>query len=442
MITNSLRLDILRAMILPLAVAGLLTLMAALAAIYHEVAEVYDSTLAQYTRLIAEKTDSDLTATPSAIFDDFPSYKYERKITYRIITDDGRQITSSPAAPEPPVDLPAGFSDHTVAGKPWRFLSVYDSENKRSIIMAERYAIRHELAFQLILSIFIPALLFAIIAVSIIWRATTRGLSRLTSLSEQVDRRAIDDLSAIHGDIPVEIAGLLDALNRLLARLSDSFAREREFTDNAAHELRTPLATIKIQAQVMARTQDLSPELRQQLDLLLQGIDRATALTASLLAFARLQNELGKMENIDFADVLRKEAAGLETEAQSRAITLNVSITGDNNSHASADSISVLIRNIVQNAIKFSPENTPVDIDLAGDEGKIVLMVKDSGRGIAPEYRAKVFERFYRIEKSRVSGTGLGLAMAKWVADIHGARIDISDNHPQGTVFTATFPKR
>lgn len=442
MITNSLRLDILRAMILPLAVAGLLTLTAALAAIYHEVAEVYDSTLAQYTRLIAEKTDDDLTATPNAIFDDFPSYKYERKITYRIITDDGRQITSSQEAPKPPADLPAGFSDHTVGGKPWRFLSVYDSENKRSIIMAERYAIRHELAFQLILSIFIPAVLFALIAVSIIWRATTKGLSRLTSLSEQVDRRAIDDLSAIHGNIPVEIAGLLDALNRLLARLSDSFAREREFTDNAAHELRTPLATIKIQAQVMARTQDLSPELRQQLDLLLQGIDRATALTASLLAFARLQNESGKMESLDFAEVLRKEARELEAEAQVREVSLNIRTSGDTYSHASADGISVLIRNIVQNAIKFSPQSGRVDIELTGDAGKIILAVKDSGRGIAPAHRGKVFERFYRIEKSRVSGTGLGLAMAKWVADIHGGRIDISDNHPQGTVFTASFPKR
>ncbi len=442
MITNSLRLDILRAMILPLAVAGLLTLTAALAAIYHEVAEVYDSTLAQYTRLIAEKTDDDLTATPNAIFDDFPSYKYERKITYRIITDDGRQITSSQEAPKPPADLPAGFSDHTVGGKPWRFLSVYDSENKRSIIMAERYAIRHELAFQLILSIFIPAVLFALIAVSIIWRATTKGLSRLTILSEQVDRRAIDDLSAIHGNIPVEIAGLLDALNRLLARLSDSFAREREFTDNAAHELRTPLATIKIQAQVMARTQELSPELRQQLDLLLQGIDRATALTASLLAFARLQNESGKMESLDFAEVLRKEAGELEAEAQTREVSLNIRISGDTYSNASADGISVLIRNIVQNAIKFSPQTGRVDIELTGDAGKIILAVKDSGRGIAPAHRGKVFERFYRIEKSRVSGTGLGLAMAKWVADIHGGRIDISDNHPQGTVFTASFPKR
>lgn len=442
MITNSLRIDILRAMALPLALAGLLTLMAALVAIYHEVAEVYDSTLAQYARLIAEKTDGDLKTTPNAIFDDFPPYKYERKITYRIINDDGKQITSSPQTPEPPADLPAGFSDHTVSGKPWRFLSVYDNENKRAIIMAERYAIRHELAFQLILSIFIPALLFGLISIAIIWRATTRGLTRLTSISEQVDRRAVDDLSPIHGNIPTEIAGLLDALNRLLARLSDSFSREREFTDNAAHELRTPLAAIKVQAQLISRTQGLSDELRQQLDQLLKGIDRAVTLTSSLLAFARLQNEPAKAEVVDFGTILRKEIAELQPEAQAKSVALNVTTSGNAESHASADSISVLIRNIVQNAIKFSSEEGRVEVDLKGEAGKIVLTVKDRGRGIAPEHRLKVFERFYRVEKSRISGTGLGLAMVKWVADMHGGRIDISDNTPQGTVFTVTFPQR
>lgn len=442
MINNSLRLDILRAMLLPLLLAGVLTLMVALLAIYHEVAEVYDSTLAQYARLIAEKTGDDLTATPSAIFDDFPSYKYERKITYRIVADDGRQMTSSQAAPEPPQNLPAGFSDHTINDKPWRFLSVYDNENKRTIIMAERTAIRHELAFQLILSIFIPALLFALVAFAIIWRATTRGLSRLTSLSDQVDRRAADDLSPIHGNIPVEIAGLLDALNRLLARLSESFARERQFTDNAAHELRTPLAAIKTQAQVIARTQDLPPAAREQIDHLLQGVDRATSLTASLLAFARLQNESGKMQSVDFSAVLEHECAELQPEAHAQSVALEVSIEPGIASHANADALAVLMRNLVQNAIKFSPADSHVAVELRADAAKIILCVADNGPGIAMPHRSKVFERFYRVDKSRNFGTGLGLAMAKWVADAHGARIDIDDNTPQGAVFTVSFPKR
>lgn len=442
MINNSLRLDILRAMLLPLLLAGVLTLMAALLAIYHEVAEVYDSTLAQYARLVAEKTGDDLTSTPSAIFDDFPSYKYERKITYRIVADDGRQMTSSQAAPEPPQNLPSGFSDHTINGKPWRFLSVYDNDNKRTIIMAERTAIRHELAFQLILSIFIPALLFALVAFAIIWRATTRGLSRLTSLSDQVDRRAADDLSPIHGNIPVEIAGLLDALNRLLARLSESFARERQFTDNAAHELRTPLAAIKTQAQVIARTQDLPPAAREQIDHLLQGVDRATSLTASLLAFARLQNESGKMQSVDFSAVLEHECAELQPEAHAQGVVLDVSIESGIVSHANADALAVLMRNLVQNAIKFSPADSRVAVALRADAAKIIFCVADNGPGIAMAHRGKVFERFYRVDKSRSFGTGLGLAMAKWVADAHGARIDIDDNTPQGAVFTVSFPKR
>lgn len=439
--TKSLRIDILRAMLWPLITAGALTLAVALAAIYHEVAEVYDLTLAQYARLIAEKTSDDVNLS-RATFDDFPSYKYERKITYRVVRDDGTQIVSSDAAPEPPQNLPAGFSDHSIKGKPWRFLSVHDNENNRKIIMAERYAIRHELAFQLILSIFLPALLCAAAAAVIIWRATTRGLARLTNLSDQVDRRAADDLSPIHGNIPVEIAGLLDALNRLLGRLSDSFARERQFTDNAAHELRTPLAAIKTQAQVIARTQDLSPAAREQLDHLLQGIDRAVALTENLLAFARLQNEPGQMQMVDLGVILQKECAELQTAAAAKDVTLDIHAPAGMTSLASGEAVAVLMRNIVQNAVKFSPAQASVRVALDRQPGKIVLTVADHGPGIAAPHKPRVFEQFYRIEKSRTPGTGLGLAMAKWVADMHGARIDIADNAPQGTVFTVTFPHR
>lgn len=439
----SLRLEILRAMLLPLLFAWSLTLVIALIAIYHEIGEVYDSTLVQYARLIADKTGGGASSFSGPdTFNDFPSYEYERKITYRVLEKDGSELVSSETAPPVPPGLEVGFSDHKIDRKPWRFFMIRDAETGREIIMAERYSIRHEVAFQLLLSVFIPALILAVVAFAAIWRATTQGLRRLTDISEQVDRRAAEDLSLIEGDIPVEIASLLDALNRLLSRLSESFSRERQFTDNAAHELRTPLAAIKTQAQVIARRPGLDDDLRAQVDNLLQASDRATALTESLLSFVRLQNDASRPSRIDLAHVLRKECEMMQAQAHAADITLDLDVQSNAFGSFNPEAIGVLMRNIVQNAIKFSPAGGRVAVRLATAGGAIVFSVADQGVGIAPAHREKVFERFYRIDKSRAPGTGLGLAMAKWVADLYGAQIEIGDNDPQGSVFTVTLPQQ
>lgn len=430
-------------MLLPLLFAWSLTLVIALIAIYHEIGEVYDSTLVQYARLIADKTGGGAASFSGPdTFNDFPSYEYERKITYRVLEKDGSELVSSETAPPLPPGLQAGFSDHKIDHKPWRFFMIRDAETGREIVMAERYSIRHEVAFQLLLSVFIPALILAVVAFMAIWRATSQGLRRLTDISQQVDRRVAEDLSRIEGDIPVEIASLLDALNRLLSRLSESFARERQFTDNAAHELRTPLAAIKTQAQVIARNTGLTEDLRAQVDNLLQAADRAAGLTESLLSFVRLQNDASRPVRVDLAQVLKKECELLQPQAGAGDVRLDVDAGDAVFCSVNPEVIGVLMRNIVQNAIKFSPPGARVAVRLWQAGPEIVLRVADEGHGIPPEHREKIFERFYRIDKSRAPGTGLGLAMVKWVADLYGAKIAIADNSPRGTVFTVTLPQQ
>ena len=434
MTTRSLRIDLLKSLVLPIAGGAMVVAVIAILFIYHEIQEVYDATLVQYAHTIARAVPD------TATFEDVPAgtmHKYERKIAYRILQGDSviAQTTDAPVVR----GLMPGFTDLEIKDKPWRYFMMIDERTGQTIEVGERYAIRHELAFQLLTSLVIPGFVFVILMMGILWRGTTRGLGRLAVVSRTVDARAADDLSAIDGtEVPVEIAPLIEALNRLFTRIEDSFSRERQFTDNAAHELRTPLAAIKTQAQVIARTENLSEAGRAQLDNLLAAVDRATDMTAGLLAFARLQNETAQMVPVDMAAVVRTEIKALEDYAAQRGVQISSDLQAAHIKGA-PDGLATLARNLVQNAIKFSPAGDEVEVVLRQSGNLVELTVADHGPGIAPQHRDHVFERFYRINKSAHDGVGLGLAMVKWVADQHSAQIVLADNTPHGLKVNVFF---
>lgn len=434
MTTRSLRIDLLKSLVAPIAGGAMVAAIIAILFIYHEIQEVYDATLVQYAHTIARAVPD------TARLEDAPAgamHKYERKIAYRILQGDTviAQTTDAPAVQ----GLAAGFTDLDVKGKSWRYFMMIDEHSGQTIEVGERYAIRHELAFQLLTSLVIPGFLFVILMMGILWRGTTRGLGRLAVVSRTVDARAADDLSAIDSaEVPVEIAPLIEALNRLFARIEDSFSRERQFTDNAAHELRTPLAAIKTQAQVIARTENLSEAGRTQLDHLLAAVDRASDMTSGLLSFARLQNETTQMVTVDMAAVVRAEIKAFEDYAAQRGVHIAPDLQAAHMKGA-PDGLATLVRNLVQNAVKFSPAGEKVGVALHQSGNLVELTVADHGPGIAPQHRDHVFERFYRINKSAHDGVGLGLAMVKWVADQHSAQIVLADNKPHGLKISVFF---
>lgn len=437
MTTRSLRIDLLKSLVLPIAAGALVVGVIAILFIYHEIQEVYDATLVQYAHTIARAVPD------AATFENIPAgamHKYERKIAYRILQV-GNVIAQTTDAPVIQ-GLAPGFTDLDISGKPWRYFMMIDERSGQTIEVGERYAIRHELAFQLLTSLIVPGIVFIILMMAILWRGTTRGLGRLSVVSRTVDDRAADDLSAIdRTEVPVEVAPLIEALNRLFLRIEDSFNRERQFTDNAAHELRTPLAAIKTQAQVIARTERLSDDGCAQLDNLLAAVDRASDMTSSLLAFARLQNDRAEPGMVDLAAVTVTEITALKNLSDQRHVRVMPHL------QAAAiqglpDGLAALVRNLVQNAVKFSPEGGVVDVHLKQTGTVVELVVIDQGPGIARQHREHVFERFYRINKSSHDGIGLGLAMVKWVADQHGAQIILADNVPSGLKVSVFFRKR
>jgi signal transduction histidine kinase len=443
----SLRGRLVKTLLLQMTAAALLSGALALAFIYHEVDEVYDATLVQFSRSLASMpavdTDPHNYTGLNRAQDSELAHKYERKISYRILRGD-KVITTSAEGPDmEDIYLPPGFSDlhrDKKGREEWRIYTLPDEKSGMTIEVAEKYEIRRELTLQLLSSLLIPGLFFIMGAVIAIWWGTSSSLKILKHVSKEVKSRAADDLSPIDDhDIPVEIQALTSALNELFGRIETSFAREREFTDNAAHELRTPLAAIKTQAQTLLRSENLTQAGHDGLENLIAAIDRATEMTETLLSFARLQGDRSESVPVVLSDIVKQEVAALAGFAKSRKITIDLKLEDTPPVRGVRHALALMIRNILHNAVKFSPAGGTVTAVLATEaNGKVRLSVSDTGAGIPDKHVPHVFERFYRVDKSQ-SGSGLGLSIVQWVAETHQANIELNRNDIGGLNFSVVF---
>ncbi len=444
----SLRWRLVRILLLQMAVMALFSGVLALTFIYHEVDEVYDATLVQFSRSLASMPVADAQPDQFAGMERAKdmrlAHRYERKISYRILKK-GDVITQSLDGPDMQnVFLPPGFSDLQRDKKgrhDWRIYTFLDEKRSLTIEVAEKYDIRRELTFQLLNSLMIPGILFLLGSVAAIWWGTSFGLRQIVRVSGKVNARSADDLSAIDfTNIPSEIRPLVTALNGLLSRIEQNFAREREFTDNAAHELRTPLAAIKTQAQTLLRSENLSDEGHAGLENLIAAIDRAADMTDALLSFARLQGDHSAAKPVDLCSLVQQEAQALASYAQSRKVNIALDLADTPQvvqgvHHA----LALMVRNVLHNAVKFSNADSTVTVSLKNESGDINLSITDTGPGIAEKHLPHIFERFYRSDKSQ-SGAGLGLSIVKWVANTHQAQINLRPAaHTQGLCFQIKF---
>jgi two-component system sensor histidine kinase QseC len=247
----------------------------------------------------------------------------------------------------------------------------------------------------------------------------------LGRFAAQVQRRTPDNLAPLDGSgAPREVQPLYTALNTLLSRLNASMELERRFTADAAHELRTPLAVIKTQAQVAAgaRTAD---ECAHALRNVVSGTDRATRLVEQLLVLARLDPQTGRISAMptSLSDLARESLGSMTNASRAKKLELTLSASDAGVVAGDAGLLRILLRNLVDNAVCHTPRGGAVDVrvDRLGDE--IVFSVTDSGPGIPESERARVFERFYRAEGGDGEGSGLGLSIVRRIADLHQASI-------------------
>jgi len=248
-------------------------------------------------------------------------------------------------------------------------------------------------------------------------------------MASEVASRSPSNLEPV-GSVVVlsEIQPLVGKLDDLLARLREAFERERRFTADAAHEIRTPLATIKTHAQVALRTAE-DRQRRQSLEHVIDGVDRVARLVEQLLTLARLDREALAVQfvPIGMTALVGEVLETLRPEAEARHVVLRPRVAAGLEVAGSPAALAILLRNVIDNAIRYAPEGSTVEVSAEGDDRQVVLAVTDEGPGVSAEERTRIFDRFYRGAGVTAPGSGLGLSIARRVAELHRGRIEVSD---------------
>lgn len=277
-------------------------------------------------------------------------------------------------------------------------------------------------------SFYIPLFMFPLLG-CFIWFIIGKGLEGIQSVANQVARRDPFHLEPVAiKTIPIEIKPLVDELNRLFYRLKEAFEREKRFAADAAHELRTPLAALKTQTQVALRTSDIF-EQRKILQNIVLGVDRCTHVVQQLLTLSRLTPEASEVNDVVRFD-LTKLTAEIMAQIAHLAVekNLDIGLVAEQAVFISGNptAISILIRNLVDNAIRYTPAKGAIDVIVQAKSSGVLFAVIDNGPGIPEALYDRVFERFYRILGHKSPGSGLGLAIVQQIAKWHHAKISIS----------------
>jgi two-component system OmpR family sensor kinase len=362
----------------------------------------------------------------------------------QIWTINGEHIYTTP---RPNVVLPnfttLGFSTVDTSSGQWR---VYGTQSLTKVVeVAQPMRVRRQQAAQLALRTLAPFALLVPVLGLIVWLAVGRALQPLQRLAKAVKARRVNALEPLSDErLPDEVRPLVGSLNDLLVRLTAALDRERAFMADAAHELRTPLTALHLQLGALARA-GTEAERSEAMGKLSEGVHRAIHLVEQMLALARQEPRAEPARTRLAVDELAREVvAELVPLADSRRIDLGVSDAQPVFVRGEQDAVATLIRNLVDNAVRYTPVGGRVDVSVersAAAPPRAVIRVVDDGPGIEPQERQRVFDRFYRRPGTRSPGSGLGLAIVKTIAAAHGATVELGEGPDgRGLAVTVTFP--
>jgi two-component system sensor histidine kinase QseC len=412
----------------------------------HELDELLDSHLAQAAALLVVQQVGDIEDDDHQV--DAPSlHHYAPKVAFQVFHEGRLALRSSNAPTEPMLDrsnrFDDGFRTLEIDGTTWRVFATRGGARDVKVFVGEQVQSRASILWAVLRSTLAP-MMFALplLALAAGW-AVRQGLAPLRALGRAVEQRSPQALQpVVLEDTPSEMIPTLAALNGLFGRIDDLMASERRFTADAAHELRTPIAAIRAQAQVALGATD-DAERTHALRQTLKGCDRAARLVEQLLTLSRLESGASpELVEVDVAALARQAVAevmpqvlgrhqDVECRADDRAI-----VRGD------ATLLSVLLRNLVDNAVRYSPDGARIGISVtAAADGSVELSVDDSGPGMTSSDMERAGERFFRVVGSGQSGSGLGLSIARRIADLHQATMRVARSASLGGLFVAArFP--
>ena len=388
----------------------------------HHAGRIFDAQLSEYAEVLSAVAGHEAYEMAGATTT--LEHEHGQACTYQVYSPDGSLLLRSHAAPPTPLAAHDGFSDVESAGLRWRAFRRVDAANALVIIVAHRLDERQALVADFALRALWPMLAGLPLLALVVWIAVTRAVAPLERLAAQLRGREPRRLVPVESaDAPREIEPLIEALNELFARVQRSFENERRFTGDAAHELRTPLAALRTHAEVALTTAN-SDRRRRALERVVSGVDRATRLVDQLLTLARLdaaQPTAG--EPLDLAELVREGTRALRPEAVMRGVEVRVAAPAALAVHGEPTMLEVLLRNLVENAIRHAGAKGMVRVTLVPEGDHATLEVQDSGPGVDPELRERIFDRHFRAPGDSGGAAGLGLSIARRIVALHGGTI-------------------
>ena len=399
----------------------------------HELAELLDSHLAQAAALLVVQQAHDLAEDAHEL--DTPSlHHYAPKVAFQVFHEGELALRSANAPSAPMLDLRTarkqqGFHTVMLDGLSWRVFATRGQERDVLVLVGEQIDSRDSILWAVLRSTLWPMLLALPLLAAGLWWGVRRGFATMRRMGAELTQRPAGDLRALDPSLaPREMQPLLTALNGLFQRIAELMAAERRFTADAAHELRTPIAAIRAQAQVALAEPDVS--LREHaLQATLAGCDRASHLVDQLLTLSRLESgELPPMQALDLAQLLREQLAQQAFQAVQKGQTLALDVPADGVFviAGNASLLAALLRNLLDNAIRYSPNGAQIRLNLDRGQGRVRLTVADSGPGMSEADLKRLGERFFRVLGHEQPGSGLGWSIVRRIVAAHGGQVQLS----------------
>lgn len=351
---------------------------------------------------------------------------YEKKILFQIFNADQKIILRSDNAPAVAMtDRLNGYNDVELKDSVWRTFSVWNRLMEYKVIVAESYEVRSELLDNIMLRLVVPYLVLLPVLMILLRWAILHGLKPIKIVTDEVsklDERHLTDINIKF--VPEEIKPLISALDRLFDRLRLSFDKERRFSADAAHELRTPLAALRTHVQLMRADED-AKKFRVSLDKIMLAVDRATHVVDQLMNLVKYDEgtKVPELTLLDLRELSVQISADLVPFAIEKNIDLSVAEINGMKVYGDASALGMLVRNLIDNAIRYTQFGGHVNVYFSQTSSSVSLHVVDNGPGIKDEEVEKVFERFHRGEGHVLSGCGIGLAIVDEIARLHMAQI-------------------
>jgi len=404
----------------------------------HEIDELLDGHLAQAAALMLVQAAGD----HDDVYDTPVLHKYAPHVVFQVFVH-GQLITRSANAGEQALaPQTEGFATvRREDGEPWRVVAAHQAEHEVTVLVGEKLESRQAILWAVMRSLLGPLLLALPLFAAALWWSVRKGLAPIRDLREALEQRppsAVEPVPLL--GMPRELQPLVQTLNGLLERIDRMVQIERRFTADAAHELRTPIAAIRMQAQVALGAGDDVAGRNHALQTTLAGCDRASHLVDQLLTLARLEAaSAAPALAVDLGALARRVAAELVYVALGRQQEITVLVDADCPVAANEALLGVLVRNLIDNALRYSPDGARVDVTVHRHANGAVLQVQDSGPGMAEDAIAHLGERFFRVLGNDQTGSGLGWSIVRRLLDVFGAEAQIGRSQELGGLLVRVY---